>query len=1061
MRPLYLEMTAFGSYADTTAVPFEKLSHGLCLVTGDTGAGKTTIFDAIVFALYGVASGRDRTQDMLHCDHVPKSTDTVVTLRFAQSGKIYTVTRRLHFSKKRGTEDSYGPAAPTATLWEPDGKITDGATKVTSRCEELLGLNAEQFRKIIMLAQGEFREFLNAESDKKNEILGKLFDNAPWLWYQELFAGARDALRTRRTASADRLQALLRLSLQLPPEMTDEEREAFLPGNPALLECLEHLIGEEEREGEEQRQSRDALRAHMDALHAQRGAAEAMNARFAELALLRSRLDTMEQQRAAYAQRQTTLLRAEAAYRIGRPAVARFEQADGAMNKALEELEQLKTEEQSCVLAVEKAQAAVEADTPRRAELAALEAGIHALEEQLPRYRELEERRKRRAEAEEAARAAASKFAAHTEKEERLKQELQAKHERFAALEHAGAEAQELRDRLARAREKCEELGGKNGLREAVASILQAEEKERSERGLLLRLTGEAGESAQRYNALYQRFLAGQAGLLAEKLREEITLRQEAECPVCRSRLCREHLPQLAALPAETPDRAAVDAARDAMERAEKRRTEKETGVKTLAASLADRRRELVRRAETLLPACGSWEALIAPGFLEKAIEQASKDEQTLTEAWGQAHAREAEREALSRLLPEEERALQALQRESEALRRAGQERDVQVRTLAAAIEEQENQLRFADAAAADAEKAALAQRREALARELEEHRTSLEEARRTADTVHGTRAEKEKRLSELGTEQAEALSAMDCALARAGFESPAAVEHALTPIGQEDGEGWLRTEQKALSDYESDRRHTAEELEKLEGQTAGKEPCDLTALDKELEALGSRYAQLDALCAQRESLLQNHRSVREQAAACLEELAQTESAWSRLDTLASLAVGTSGEGGKLSFDRYVMGAVFREILEMANRRMEQMSGGRYELVHKAGADRRNAKAGLEIEVLDHNTGLQRGAGSLSGGEAFFTSLALALGLSDVVQNHAGGKQMDALFIDEGFGTLSDDVLDKALEVLGQLTEGKRLVGIISHVDKLDESIPQKIRAQSGERGSTLRLELP
>ena len=154
------------------------------------------------------------------------------------------------------------------------------------------------------------------------------------------------------------------------------------------------------------------------------------------------------------------------------------------------------------------------------------------------------------------------------------------------------------------------------------------------------------------------------------------------------------------------------------------------------------------------------------------------------------------------------------------------------------------------------------------------------------------------------------------------------------------------------------------------------------------------------------------------------------------------------------------MGTMFREILEMANRRLELMSGGRYELIHRSGADRRNARAGLDIEVLDRNTGRQRPSGSLSGGETFFTSLSLALGLSDVVQNHAGGKRMDALFIDEGFGTLSDDVLDKALEVLDRLSEGDRLVGVISHVDRLDESIPQKIRVRSGEKGSSLSLEL-
>ena len=171
------------------------------------------------------------------------------------------------------------------------------------------------------------------------------------------------------------------------------------------------------------------------------------------------------------------------------------------------------------------------------------------------------------------------------------------------------------------------------------------------------------------------------------------------------------------------------------------------------------------------------------------------------------------------------------------------------------------------------------------------------------------------------------------------------------------------------------------------------------------------------------------------------------------------MAEGESSSEGRLSFERYVMGVKFREILEQANIRIGMMSGGRYELQHRISADRVNSAAGLEINVWDNNTGIARSSGSLSGGESFFTSLSLALGLSDVVQNHAGGKKMDALFIDEGFGTLSDDVLDKALATLDQLTEGDRLVGIISHVERLDESITQKIRVKSGENGSTLIIE--
>ena len=176
MRPLSLEMTAFGSYAERTLLPFEELRHGLYLITGDTGAGKTTIFDAITFALFGVASGADRKSDMLHCDYVPKSTDTVVRLRFSQSGKEYLVERRIHFSKKRGTDDQYGDGTVDALLQCGDAAAIEGTKKVTERCEELLGLNAEQFSRIIMLAQGEFKKFLKARKKFAN-ILRKVFGN--------------------------------------------------------------------------------------------------------------------------------------------------------------------------------------------------------------------------------------------------------------------------------------------------------------------------------------------------------------------------------------------------------------------------------------------------------------------------------------------------------------------------------------------------------------------------------------------------------------------------------------------------------------------------------------------------------------------------------------------------------------------------------------------------------------------------------------------------------------------------------------------------------------------
>ena len=242
--------------------------------------------------------------------------------------------------------------------------------------------------------------------------------------------------------------------------------------------------------------------------------------------------------------------------------------------------------------------------------------------------------------------------------------------------------------------------------------------------------------------------------------------------------------------------------------------------------------------------------------------------------------------------------------------------------------------------------------------------------------------------------------------------------------------------------------------------KTDGKTRVDNDAINAMLmQAKKAQAAASEAVTAQR-NMLEGHVKVLKAVDDARAVLEGMENAYRRIDRLADVAVGSSGEGGKLSFDRYVMGTIFREVLEYATIRLNIMTGGRFELIHTTEANRKNEAAGLGMEVLDVVTGKQRPSGSVSGGEGFMVSLALALGLSDVVQNHAGGQKLDTLFIDEGFGSLDEGSLDNVISVLQQLTEGNRLVGIISHVDKLEESVPQKLRVAGGEHGSTLSLEL-
>lgn len=1059
MRPITLEMTAFGSYAEKTELPFSQLRQGLYLVTGDTGAGKTTLFDAIAFALYGEASGSDRSADTMHCDYVSKAVDTVVKLRFSQSGKEYTVTRSIHFPRRRGDENQFGQREISALLTEPDRDPTEGAERVTRRIEELLGLNAGQFRKIVMLAQGEFREFLKADSDRKNEILGKLFDNTAYLCYQNLLGSARDELQRRRETRRESLRLLLQNSFRPPEELLPADTALYLPEHPALIENLTRLTAEGEAALAALERQREAARKTVSELDTRKGAAEGLNAQLDRLEAAKAHSEELRRQEEALALRRKGLERAETAWRKASPKIRLFEQADAALENNQQEIETLSAAIAVYTREAKEAGLRKDADEENRIVVQRLTVEIERIKDQIRQLRSLGEKQKKLQEDRETA----ETLSREIEKIEVQMRDLLTERERLDALlkplEDAQAQLLLAENAYEKAGERENAWSGENGVCREVEAVLQGEGELPALQAALEEAAGQALAAEERQHSLTRRFLAGQAGLMARQLRAEIRERGSASCPVCGSRVCREHMERFAPPEEEIPAQEEVESARTAFQAKERQRTLQEKKLATLQTRLQGQRERALAAAEKLLPNCRSWEILSQPAYLAEIGEQlrARTEEARLSleQARKQTEDRANYQKRLGELEEKQAENREVWERKSESLR----EQNAQNQALEAVIRETEEKLSFPDEEAAAERMRRLEEERDARNAAMEKNRADLEQARSRLDTATGSLEEKKKSLATRTREQSQALREMLATLTETGFASPAQVDEALEVMGDANPETWLKEEREALADFENDRKHTGEEIARMELELRGKAYTDLAALTEELEVANAAYTRLNAACTRQESLLENHRTVLERAAEARRALDATDHAWKRLERLGSMAMGAVGEGGRLSFDRYVMGAVFREILEMANRRLDIMSGGRYELVHKSAADRRNVKAGLEIGVLDISTGQQRGADSLSGGEAFYASLALALGLSDVVQNHAGGRPLDSLFIDEGFGTLSDDVLDKALDVLNRLTEGERLVGIISHVDRLGESIPQKIRVKNGERGSTLSVE--
>ena len=1053
MKPITLEMTAFGSYAEKAVIHFDDFSQGLFLISGETGAGKTMIFDAIAFALYGKTSGGERDPVRMHCDRVSPAVDTVVKLVFMQNGRGYTVERKLRFSKKRGTEDAYGDARQEAVLTEPDGVTVQGQEKVSGRCAELLGMDVEQFRKIVMLAQGEFREFLKANSDRKNEILGRLFDNSAFRRYQDLLSGARDLLYNQRRENQEKLKALI------DDGFPEAERIQYHPENPDFPEKLEQLVSEDRKRLHELEQRKNSIRDTLQKLHVERGAAEGVNKDLKELETQRQFLAELVSRKAEMEELKKQIAAVGTVLHAVRPKTETRKRAADALEKTGREIRDLEQalEERSRKLDDAKKITAGDADAIRRVE--ELKNEIHSLKEQLPRYRELQNRLNEQLQAETAEKKARADRDKAGEQQQTLKEEQAELTKRLEELKDIDHRVNELAEADGAARRARETLAGKDGILETVRSLRAEESRLNAETQRLSELALKASEAERAHHDLYQRFIAGQAGILAEKLRGEIEAAGEAPCPVCGAVHTGADNELFALMPDGTPVETEVRSAEKAYKLAEKNRKQQETLVQGKKSDLEGRRNDLFRKADPLFPGC-TWEQISEDGFLEKADRDLKDQAAAAGSALKEAEKQQTERNHLVQKQRDHQALLEELASGIEELKQEEGRQHAAFAAAESAAAALRKTLKFASAEAAQGQIDAWGAEQSELQDRIDAHAETEKKAQNDVSATKGSLDGKRREIPGLKEALEEAEREAETVLAGNGFDDEEAALAVLAPIGDANEEVWLQRQTKAVHDYESDRRNTGSRITELEGKTEGKSLTDLDELDDRIAAKKEEQTEADREYNTGDSTLKAHRLILDKAKEYRRTLASTDSAWRRLNSLGTLAAGSTGEGGKISFDRYVMGAVFREILEMANRRIDVMSGGRYELVHKMDSDRKNAKAGLDIEVLVTGTGKSRPSSNLSGGEGFYASLALALGLSDVVQMHSGEKKLDALFIDEGFGTLSPDVLDKAMDVLNQLSAGDRLVGIISHVDKLDESIPQKIRVTCDEKGSHARQEL-
>lgn len=990
MRPTELIISAFGPYAGEVTLDMAPLGdRGLYLITGDTGAGKTTLFDAIAFALYGNASGDSRKPRMLRSKYARPDARTYVEMGFSYSGKEYRVRRNPEYMRTKQRGEGETREKPDAQLHMPDGRLVTGDKAVTAEVEGLLGLNREQFSQIAMLAQGSFSRLLSGRTEDRGIIFREIFKTKPYQLFQEKLKDRAKGLYGRY---ADSRKSMEQYAGGVITEGHSEElklrwKEVPQGSLEALLEVLDQLIGADEAQQQGKDRAMALVRDEMAALGMELGKMQGDAAVCRDMAaaadVLRENMPVLEQAKVRYEREKE-----------------RQADRDGLIGTVTRMEENLKTYDRFDSL---------------QENLKACRKETESLEKRLGQAA-LEERQ----------------WKERNDSDEKILESLRQAGEEYQAALTAGERLGEYSGRIGLLAEELAQYGQERKKLEAARERYRA-----------------AGEESRRaddaYREMYQRFLDNQAGILASRLTEG------QPCPVCGSvahpaparyleegnEAAKDKVDRLKAA-AEEKDKAAARLSLEAGRLAGSLDTRYERMKQQIDAEVATWKEDWqkrIRQAEADAAALASetgdvrqgrryfleqWELMM--GQLKGQLErQAAAQKEKIREKKKRKEDKEAVegRRALGRQSLEE-----ASERKQQAQKMLA-ESQAKERELESRLKEMESSLPYENRKAAQAE---LAEKKAFLAglekafKEAEEsyNRISrrVSDAQARLEALRGRMAEKDAEGRESAGEEIAGRETAE------EDRDPAKGPDTMLPGGMD-----VRTAMEHLeARMQENRQHQSEARERL------------TGLEQEKSRLHHR--------------LETNRMARERISEQKASMEEIQKEWTWVKALSDTAAGEVGGKEKITLETYAQMAYFERIIARANTRFMVMSGGQYELKRCTEEDNRG-KNGLGLNVIDHYNGTERSVKTLSGGESFQASLSLALGLSDEIQSAAGGIRLDTLFVDEGFGSLDEDTLNLAMKSLGDLAEGRRLVGIISHVGELKERIQHQIVVVKDKTGGS------
>lgn len=903
MRPLKITMSAFGPYAGEVTLNMQKLGKsGIYLITGDTGAGKTTIFDAISYALYGEASGNYRENTTLRSKYASADTPTFVELEFEYNNEIYKINRNPEYPRPNKRGEGFTKQSANAELVMPDGSVITKIKEVSAKVEEIIGINKNQFSQIAMIAQGDFRKLLNCETNERSKIFRKIFKTEPYHNIEIKLSSLFNELKRNREKEKSGIEQYINQLKCNENDTLSLELERAKSGD-VLIEDVIKLAGEII--------NKDTL----EYTKTQKNI-ESINE---EIEKINSNIKLYENQEAT----------------------------KKAYAKASSKLEELKTKRNECEKAYKSAEA-------QRERLDDLTRKINLINSKMPKYDELKSLENSINERAQSFEKSNNSLKQKQQEITLLEKEIDEKSKALEEVKGADLLVQKLTVQKEEIKKKAEAL---KELKTEIDRCKTEQKNLKNAQSFAKSALDEYGALENEYNQIYIAFFNEQAGIIADELKDG------EPCPVCGST---SH-PNLARKSENAPSQADVESAQNLVKKAQ----EKANKARDTASALKSKFDEIAANVKSAAKKLFGTDDNVFDDY-NSNINALKKEYDCILALLKTANEKLNLYKKLDKEIPKIQEKQKSLSDEISTLNTQKASDEAFISENTKRVTSIKSELDFESADLAKDKLKEYTNLSSDIKNAIEKSKNDFDDIKSKYDTQKGTKASLENALKEFKEIDLASLN-----------------------------EKYLK-----LNEYKKDVDETAKSL---------------------YSRIESNKLLVDDISEKRD-ILKGY---------------DDKYVW--LKTLSETANGDISGKEKITLETFVQMTYFDSIIRKANIRLLTMSDGQYELVRRSDAETLKKNEGLALDVIDHFNGSTRSVSTLSGGESFMASLCLALGLSDEIQSSNGGIKLDTMFVDEGFGSLDGEALDRALSALTSLSQGNRLVGIISHVDALCDRIDNKI----------------